>query len=464
MKKIIYPITLFAFLITLTSSISSFTNSATVVPIEAEAMLTSPPPFNYEVTFPENIMDFLQAWGEVDTTLISSITNEKATLGRFLFYDDRLSATNDLSCASCHKQEFSFADDVAFSDGINDTPTTRNSMALNDLGWQLSTSFFWDFRSEGLENAVLEPILAAHELGKDIPTLIAKLESWEAYPEMFNDAYGTTAITEERITNALAVFIASMASFDSKYDQGFNEGFVEFTPSEINGMHLFEEACGFCHVTPHFGASDPMMFFLPGNNGLDSVITDPGMNGWFNDPMFLGFFKAPSMRNVEVTGPYMHDGRFSTLEEVIDFYSEGIQHNDFSAFNWMFGPGFTGYDFSEENKTDLLNFMRTLTDENLLSHAKWSNPWFTTTSAEEAILVGIEVYPNPVADFVTVQMDNSNSEEYSVMVYNVSGKLVHNIQTTANTLDIPRGQLPAGIYQLVIRKENQQKAFKLVYR
>jgi len=296
MKRIVYTLISFTFLIVLTSAVNSFRNKTLVLPPDNKVLDLPDQMNDYQVEFPDNVLDFMMGWGVVDTSTINNITNEKATLGRALFYDDRLSGDNSLSCGSCHKQALSFSDDVALSDGIADQVTTRNSMGLNDLGWQLSTQFFWDFRSSSLQDAVLEPIIAAHELGKDIPTLIAKLEAAPEYQSLFQSAFGSSQIDEIRIADALTNFIVSMASFDSKFDQGFNNDFANFTESETRGRHLFEENCGFCHITPHFGSADPFMFFMPGNNGLDSVYTDPGMGGWLDDSFMIGTFKSPSLK------------------------------------------------------------------------------------------------------------------------------------------------------------------------
>ena len=239
---------------------------------------------------------------------------------------------------------------------------------------------------------------------------------------------------------------------------------ANLSESELNGFHLFEENCGFCHITPHFGTSDPLMFFMPGTNGLDSVYTDLGFGEWMGDPFFNGVFKSPSLRNIQVTAPYMHDGRFETLEEVIDFYSEGVQFNENSAFNWMFGEDFTGYEFEDHQKIDLVNFLKTLTDHTLLTDEKWSNPWKSALSSGPEPLEGVDVYPNPVEDVVMVEIDNPGGAIYHISIYDINGKVINTFKTSDNLLEVPRGNTPSGVYELIAVSGEQQKTFKLIYR
>ncbi len=465
MKKIIYTLGLFLFLGMLTSAVNSYENKTVVLPPPTDKTLILPDEVeDYQLDIPEEILEELQFWGEPNLTILSNLDNEVVTLGRVLFYDDRLSGDNTVSCGSCHKQELSFADDVAFSEGINESLTTRNSMGLNDLGWQLGATFFWDMRSLSLEDAVMQPILAAHELGKDIPTLIAKLEAAPEYEPLFEAAFGTSDIDDLKIANALSQFIASIASFDSKHDVGIENNFSDFTPSEFNGKALFDGNCSMCHITPHFGTMDPFVGFMLGNNGLDSVYTDLGAGGWTGDPWLIGTFKSSSLRNIEVTAPYMHDGRFETLEEVIDFYSEGVQPNENSAFNWMFGDDFTGYDFTDNEKEDLLAFLETLTSEAVLTDPKWSNPWYFPTAVTPELLTNIKVYPNPVSEMVIVEFEKGVKATYEISVFDVNGKMVNHFTTSETTVEVPRNNAPSGVYKLLASNGKQQKTFKLIYQ
>jgi cytochrome c peroxidase len=463
MLKSIYTFSLI-FLVVIIGQALTSSSKRTIVSPPDEGELNLPEiPFDYSPEPPLHIFDFILGWG-INNDALNSIDDYIATLGRVLFYDVRLSDDNSLSCASCHKQALAFSDDKAFSNGIGENLTTRNTMPLNDLGWQVGQSFFWDFRAFGLQDAVIQPILATHELGKQMPDLITKIEAAEVYAPLFVNAFGDTGVTEDRIAYALAEFINSMVSFNTRYDQSI-QGLITLSDSEIAGQNLFDNNCSFCHITPHFGVTDPMGFFPGGNNGLDSVFSDLGMGGWTGDDFLHGVFRAPSLRNVEVTAPYMHDGRFETLEEVIQFYSEEVIPNDQSMFNWIFGEDFTGYDFSEAEKADLLAFLKVLTDENLLTDDRWSNPWESiSTAVSTPELQNISVYPNPTDDQLIIELNNSEGIMYSISIYDARGQLVESINTNDSQLTFDRKKLPPGIYELQATNGNKQRTFQIIFK
>ncbi|MFK8005020.1 MAG: cytochrome-c peroxidase [Saprospiraceae bacterium] len=343
--------------------------------------------FDYEVDLPDYING--------NSNSFSTITNEGATLGRVLFYDKKLSNDNSLSCASCHKQEFSFADNKALSLGISKTHTSRNALTITDLAWVTNDGLFWDRRQVDLKKVVLEPILNPTELGANMGDLIKELKGTDYYQDLFSNAFGSTEITEEKIADALAQFIQSIASFESKFDKGLRNDFDDFTKGELNGLVLFQSNCGDCHLGS-MGANNMRKAINPkkanhpkkavnGNgssysmrsgftNGLDSEPTDLGMGGWTNEPNYVGVFKAPHLRNIELTKPYMHDGRFETLEEVVDFYSDGLQSHPNSHYT-VFENDKKGLNFSAEEKKDLIDFLKTLSDTNYLTDEKWSDPF-----------------------------------------------------------------------------------------
>ena len=469
MKKMYFSFGMIALLVILSSSIYAPVKTSTIAedflpPTDSLELDLPDELYDYKIQFPEHILESFGLWG-VDTTQASLITNQGATLGRVLFYDVRLSGDNSLSCASCHKQSLSFADDVALSDGIDGQFTTRNSLQLNDLAWQSSFGFFWDMRSFNLSEAVIQPILASHELGKNIPTLIGKLENSEYYPGLFEAAFGSPEITQEGIASALAQFIASMTTFNSKYDQEVATQAGNFTQSEINGLLLFQQNCEVCHFAPHFGASGfGDIFFAFGNNGLDSVFTDLGAGeNW--GPEYEGVFKGPSLRNIALTAPFMHDGRFETLEEVMDFYSEEVRPNPTSGFNWIFGDTFTGYQFTDTEKEDIIAFMNTLTDEDFITNDKWSNPWSSTVGIQPLPeLDGVQVYPNPVNDQFQVEITSDIHKTYTLKLYDVKGQLIQNIQTTDENTQLGRGNRPPGVYQLLVSDGNLSKTIKLIFK
>ncbi|MFK8005690.1 MAG: cytochrome c peroxidase [Saprospiraceae bacterium] len=421
---------------------------------------------DYEIAdLPDFIQNAPNPWGGGGGgNTLSLVTNEGSTLGRVLFYDKKLSLDGTVSCASCHKQELSFADDVALSEGIMETKTTRNSLHINDIAWQNSNELFWDGRQSVLEEMVIQPIIDPNELGLDIVELIQIMEGTDYYSDLFTEAFGTPAITEERIGDALAQFVRSYTSFESKFDQGLQNGFADFTSSEHEGMDLFEAQCGICHATPHFGASTFSSMLNGGNftNGLDSVAADPGMGGWTNDPFFDGVFKTPTLRNIEVTGPYMHDGRFETLEEVVDFYSEGLQSHPNSFFNWMSDP--TGLDFSDEEKLNLVNFMKTLTDDNYLTNEKWSNPFIEEAPnavQDPHLFEDITVFPNPAVDFTYININNSENKTYDIRLSTMSGKQLQSTSFEGSQYVLNTSNLPVGIYMIQIRQGDTQRAIKL---
>ncbi len=472
MKKIKYIFWLLVTFVVFTSTILSTKNQSKLFelpPVNDSLVLNLPSePYDYrDIHFPDHVLNFLSNWGS-DTSSLTTLTNEGATLGRVLFYDVRLSGDNTLSCGSCHKQEFSFADNVALSDGIAGQFTNRNSSHLNDLVWQSGQLFFWDMRSFSLEDAVIQPILATNELGKNMPNLIAKLENTTFYPQLFEEAFGSPEITEDAIASALAQFIRSMTTFNSRFDQEFENEFSDFTASEMNGSILFSNNCEMCHFSPHFGAGSGFGdIFMMGTNGLDSVYTDLGAGEWMGDPFFNGIFKGPTLKNIEVTGPYMHDGRFETLAEVIDFYSEGVQPNENSMFTWMFGEDFIGYQFSDSEKEDLEAFLNTLTDNDFLTNEKWSNPWSSTVAVDptpESDLFEIKVYPNPVGDFFNIEIKNPGFNEFNIELYNTKGQLIKSGTTSETEFFIKRENLPAGVYQLKVSDEINSQTKNILFK
>ena len=445
------------------------TFSATTVTVNDTPILPDVP-FQYEREVPDFIQNFFSGWGSsTPSNSFETVTNDGATLGRVLFYDKKLSLDETISCGTCHIQEFSFADGLEVSEGIMGTMTTRNSLHINDLAWRNSPELFWDGRHTVLEDMVIDPIINPDELGLDIVDLIDRLNNTEYYEDLFTDAFGTPAITEERIADAISQFIRSIASFESKFDVGIEQGFGNFTDSEQAGHMLFEQDCGFCHAAPHFGSSEFSGVIFGGNftNGLDAVSSDPGMGGWTNDPFFDGVFKTPTLRNIEVTQPYMHDGRFETLEEVVDFYSEDLQPHPNSFFlNWSSTPGnsFTGFDYTDEEKADLVNFMKTLTDQTTLTDPKWSDPFEpeTTSITDPHLFEDVTVFPNPAHEVTYISIQNSSSKEYDITLSNLSGQTLQRVAGfQGNQYALSTADLANGIYMIEIRQADNLRVIKL---
>jgi len=302
------------------------------------------------------------------------LTDHGATLGRALFYDTRLSANNTVSCGSCHVQKNAFVDPNRFSKGFEGKQTDRHAMTLVNLRFVVRGRFFWDERAGNLEEAVLVPIQSKMEMGQDLTRLVEILARDERYPELFKKAFGEGKVTPERIGKALAQFLRSMVSCQSKYDEGrvkvtsVRDDFPNFTVQENRGKALFVSNCAICHLQ---GQEAHFLMISPGNNGLDADYknADGGVGDITLNGRQIGLFKAPSLRNVEHTAPYMHDGRFNTLEKVIDHYSKDIKPHP------NLDPRMHGLNFTDSEKTALIAFLKTLSDQKFLTDPKFSDPF-----------------------------------------------------------------------------------------
>lgn len=306
-----------------------------------------------------------------NTPVDNPITNAGATLGRVLFYDKRLSGNDTTSCSSCHQQQNDFSDPDQFSSGFEGGLTGRHSMGLSNGTYYSRGKFFWDERADSLEDQALQPIQNSVEMGSDLTQLRSELAATKFYPVLFQAAFGTSEITDDRIAKAISQFVRSMVSYQSKYDDAFAAGTpgspdfeAVFTEQELLGQEIFHGAgkCSECHTT------DAQVGDNIRNVGLDLDNTaDAGAGD--------GRFKTPSLRNAAVRGGYMHDGRFPTLEEVIDFYSTGIQANPFLD-NRLKEDGLPiQFNFTQTEKDALLAFLDTLTDTTVLTSEMFSDPF-----------------------------------------------------------------------------------------
>ncbi len=339
-------------------------------------------PYDYvNLNLPSNLSFF----GD-NTPFDNQLSNHGATLGRVLFYDPALSINNSVSCNSCHKQHLAFADGQQFSKGFKGEMTSRNSMAI--FNHRFARGFFWDMREISLESQVLQPVEHHIEMGmEDMDYLVPKIQGIDYYPALFEKAFGTDEVTEERLGKALAQFLRSMVSANSRYDQGSDIQFANFTEQEREGLLLLDEfRCTSCHSEPTF--SD--WWSGDGRNiGLDLEYADQGMGEWHGSSSFNGKFKVPTLRNIALTAPYMHDGRFNTLEEVLDFYSTGIQDHPNLNFlltesswnNEPFPVPTTGnslavkMNMTDEEKSAIIAALNTLTDETFIRDPKFGNPF-----------------------------------------------------------------------------------------
>jgi len=291
----------------------------------------------------------------------NKLSNAGFALGKKLFYDTRLSADKSVSCGSCHQQFAAFANlDHKVSHGVNNCQGKRNAPPLFNLAWQ--KAFFWDGGVKNLETSPLNAITDACEMGTDIQTIITFLKSTSPYPDMFKQAFGTEEINSQLLLKSLTQFTGVLISGNSKYDQVIrNEAGVSFTAEEQSGYTLFKEKCSSCHAEPFF--TD----FSYRNNGLDLVSSDEGRSHITGVQTDFGTFRIPSLRNIEYTGPYMHDGRFYSLDEVLEHYDSGIKANknlDPSLKN--------GLQLNGLEKTQIKAFLKTLTDNEFIKNKLYS--------------------------------------------------------------------------------------------
>jgi cytochrome c peroxidase len=353
-----------------------------VLSTTATALLLPQSPFNYAAPIlppPFHVQPIL---GQDNTPTNNPVTDPAATLGRVLFYDKRLSTNLTVSCSSCHQREHGYADSRRFRVGFTGGLTARNAMGLSNARWYLRKHFFWDERANTLEDQVLQPIQNSVEMGMTLSAVVSRLQAEPFYTNLFTLAFGSPAVTSDRISLALAQFVRSIISTKSKYDAGLPAGFSNFTAQENLGRQIFfgqvgVATCAACHGTDNF---------VPGpninNNGLEYPYTDFGVGGITGALPDIGKFKVPSLRNIELTAPYMHDGRFATLEEVVEFYNSGVVDNPNLSppLRTPPGPGQPPggplrLNLTTAQKAALVAFLKTLTDTSVTTDEKFADPF-----------------------------------------------------------------------------------------
>lgn len=417
----------------------------------------------------------------------NDITDEGATLGRVLFYDKNLSLNNTIACASCHQQEFAFSDTATLSVGLSGGLTGRHAMRLVNSRFGEEVQFFWDERATSLEDQSTRPIQDHVEMGFSgtegdpaLDSLIRKMDSLPYYPRLFNEVFGDSMITEERMQRALAQFIRSIQSFDSPYDVGLaqvaNPGmpFPNFTQQQNVGKGLFMTpppqggaGCAVCHRPPEFDITPNSR-----NNGVITVAGDSAA-------IDLNNTRSPSIRDLvnpagTLNGPLMHDGSFTSLMQVIEHY-DSIADN---PLNTNLDPRLGGagppgtppaplqnLQLTDNQKLALEAFLMTLTGSDIYTNEKWSTPFdslgnltilpmdstntdttgndtSTTGIADRFEELDIQVFPNPATSFVNIE---AVSGRYQLSVFQLNGALVirKEIQGTeqVNLTDFPKGLL-----------------------
>jgi len=340
-----------------------------------------------EIVLPDYFTGFFEAL-EVDPS--------KVQLGRVLFYDRHLSEDGLVSCASCHRQEYGFSDPRRFSQGIYGRISTRNSMALSNTIWfggamgidslgGVRLPLFWDSRAHSIGEQAKSAFVNEHEMGLSMTEVLERIRQQPYYSWLLDQAWGDSIITEQRVYEALSHFMASITSINTPFDRALlKEGgvdfvgdvFSDFSFSENRGKALYMEHCHSCHGSLY---SPPLIF--EANNGLENPYTDPGkgaISGLFYE---RGVFRVPGLRNITVSGPYMHDGRFGSLMEVIEHYDSGIQaifglHGDLLVFNeasQSYSP--KRLLLTASDKVALVDFLYTLEDSCTLTDPRFSDPF-----------------------------------------------------------------------------------------
>lgn len=314
-----------------------------------------------------------------DLPVDNSLTLEGVKLGRMLFYETQLSKDNTQSCASCHVQKDGFSDLNQFSKGVEGKFGGRQAMPVFNMAWH-NNGFFWDGRAPKLRDQALKPIQDPLEMNEKLENVIAKLGSSQKYIDQFKRAFVNGTIDDKNISLALEQFMFSIVSYQSKYDQ-FKDGKATLTDSEERGRQLFftefdpsgkvkGAECFHCHAGPNFTNDEYM------NNGLDNDANfkDLGRAKVTLSNEDNAKFLTPSLRNIELTGPYMHDGRFQTLEQVVDHYNEHVKGSSTVdiLLQYNLQPG--GLKLSTQDKADLVSFLKTLTDYSFSSNTSYSNP------------------------------------------------------------------------------------------
>jgi cytochrome c peroxidase len=410
-----------------------------------------------------------------NTPASNPITDKGATLGRVLFYDKQLSINISVACASCHIQALGFTDTATLSIGFDGASLTgKHSMRIGNTRFYPDGTMFWDKRATSVEVQSTQPIQNEVEMGYDsvhggMGAVITKMNTLPYYPELFEFVYGDTVITEARIQMALAQFVRSIMSVNSKFDAGFAQvfapqpggnvgaNFSNFSASENRGKTLFLNApnnggagCAGCHSVPTFG-----LVANTRGNGLDAGETT--------------VFKSPSLKNIGLYGPYMHDGRFATLEEVIEHYNSGVQVGPATDPKLLTPPGPGGpqalqLNLTNQDKTDLIAFLNTLTDNVVIADAKFSDPFCKTPTGVHEVVsnLDVSVFPNPINGMATIKYQNIDSKQFNLYLTDLSGKTVWQQTNNTGNANLNTDGLSSGLYLLVIEGNGGKETKKVM--
>ena len=319
-----------------------------------------------QLSFPPGVTALL---GQPHVPADNPLTAEGIALGRKLFYEKALSDNQTMSCGTCHLQGEAFADHAAFPFGTNGSIGPRNTMSLTNLHWD--DSLFWDGRTVGLEAQAHDPVVNPIEMNNTWPVVESMLNADPEYRQLFLAAFGTEEIDSNLVVKAIAQFERTMTSFNSPFDRFYFWGDSTAMSEEAqNGLALVQSQgkCGGCHTVGLF--TDHAFR----NNGLDLTFADPGLGGVTGQPGDLGKFRVPSLRNVALTAPYMHDARFTTLDDVLEHYNGGVHMASPTIDGLMDYWGMNPSPFSPDELLDLRAFLEALTDSTLLTNPELAEP------------------------------------------------------------------------------------------
>ncbi len=309
---------------------------------------------------------------EVNFPATNDYSAKRVELGKTLFFDQSLSLNHQVSCASCHLQEIAFTDAAALSKlGVTKKPLLRHTPALINMAWA-ENGLFWDGGAKNLESLVFAPLTHQDEMGANLVDVENYVNENKKYQKAFKEAYGVEKIKSQYVAKAIAQYVRTIVSDQSKYDS-VRRGVAVFTEIESKGYQLFIKNCSTCHTEPLMADNQ---FH---NNGLDSVFTNAEEEGIFqgrfritHDTLDLGKYKTPTLRNVALTAPYMHDGRFETLEEVLDHYSGGVKYSN-TLDSLLYNAHLVGITLTETDKQALLSFLNSLTDFHFINNSQYRN-------------------------------------------------------------------------------------------
>ncbi len=340
-----------------------------------DAYLTLPKaPYDYNFSLPTHTALFAPP-----------VDNDMATLGRVLFYDKNLSSDKKISCASCHKQELAFSDNTDFSTGVAEKRTSRNSIALGSVlnfsayyGEFGGIPFFWDNRAFRVQDQSRATLGNPSEMNMEMHQVKDVVNKLPYYKPLAKAALSKETLSEDDILNAIGAFVNSLTNYHTKFDRELDKtgiqfirtNFNDFTTSENRGKLIYLNRCATCHGE---NAGRPPKIMA--NNGLDMEYKDNGVGGTSNKAFENAKFKVPTLRNILRTAPYMHDGRFATMDDVLNHYSSGIKNHPNLDTELKLGGLPMKMNFTSQDKADLIAFLNTLSDDQITSDKKFSDPF-----------------------------------------------------------------------------------------